>query len=1495
MNIVVSPKHLVEHEILSVISAMRKNSRWASSRLRSARDTALASNMGLRRTNVSDTGIGRNREDVDLMSGFEELKREMRDAEDILHVSLSTILAPFLALIRSSLSTGPITSAALMSLHAFFVSGLIRPSSPDVGPALAALSNTVANCKFEASDSAGDEAVLLRIISVIKEAICGNVGATLGDVEICEMLETVLTISCQMRASEVLRRSAELHMHALVRQAFTRLKVLDPDEEEGKLESSGGVSPVTEVKMSLEPIKSTPDSQIDEPASMMAAESDLVVAQASLEAQITSSHTCASYQVISNTLYYCGSHSVAIPPYGLPSIMELLRVLVNLLNPMDQQHTDSTRITSLRILITALEVAGSYIGKYPSLSAILFDHGCKYLFQLARSDHPTVLYLSLRVISTLFDTLRPHLKLQQELFLAFTIDRLALPNSPNMQPYSASLLKGGASPSSVGTPANSHTLDLLESDLNSQTPPAARPSVVPARGETRELMLEVLSSLASPPSFMVDLWSNYDSDLHCEDLFERLIAFLARGVYTSHTVAGVDREQQSSQLLCLDLLLAFINHMTVRGQGDASPLEQLQYNKSQKRLMLAGAARFNTKPKDGIKFFIENGLVQKDPNGNANPGNLANFLKKCPRLDKKLLGDYLSRQDNIDVLNAFIGQFDFKNKTIDEAVRDLLGAFRLPGESQQISRITETFAKCYFSSEPEGIKSEDAVYVLSYSVIMLNTDQHNPQIRKRMTLEEYRRNLKGVNADSDFDPDYLKAVYDSIVKREIVMPEEHTGQLGFDHAWNELLQRTRNAGTFIMCNTAIFDKQMFTMVWKPVISAIAFAFTTFDDDYVVQRAIAGFRQCATLAGIFRLPDVFDYIVQSLSRVTTLLSNSSYTSVPNHPVIEVEGKEITVSSLSVRFGNDIKAQLAAVVLFTIANGNGNAIRDGWVQIFEMFETLFLHSLLPTRMLQMEDFLGGVSMIPLQGNQPLLHRAARGDGGLLSALSSYLLTPYSSNSEPSTPEATESQVESTLCTIDCITACRLDELYSQIVDMDQTALIAALRALHAVADRRAADRLAALTAEGPEDAMLDVPLPYDPASVFLLEMMVSIACQTSQHAEEVWPVLFEHISALLSLADRYSMLLIERAVVGLLRLCLIVAEKPFLRDQLYVALDALGGLPPQVLNAVAEQVVAGLALVVQRYRHIISSQTEWALVFSLIRKTIYHPEASKLSFDLISELASDKPEGLITSDNIAGLIAVLDDFASAAGVAVEGQRRKDKRVVTIALEPIVERGLKAVELIAELKRFIPRLMEKASIAQNYAWRVYTLPLLGALGHQSSNASRDVRHAAISQLQRILLGPYVTTNDNDHTQVDEIFNRVVFPLLDELLKSDTLRRDPQGIPETRLRASALICKVFLHFEMRLSQSRSDIRVLWIQILDLLDRLMNIDKQDQLYEAVPESLKNVILVMNASEILVPPSEPDLRDERQKSMWAATQERIDRFLPGFLVEIIPPAEQHPN
>lgn len=101
-----------------------------------------------------------------------------------------------------------------------------------------------------------------------------------------------------------------------------------------------------------------------------------------------------------------------------------------------------------------------------------------------------------------------------------------------------------------------------------------------------------------------------------------------------------------------------------------------------------------------------------------------------------------------------------------------------------------------------------------------------------------------------------------------------------------------------------------------------------------------------------------------------------------------------------------------------------------------------------------------------------------------------------------------------------------------------------------------------------------------------------------------MVFEHISALLSSPARFSDLLIERAVVGLLKLCLVIAEKVShtfmlldfdvfdhleqqnkLRGELYVALDLLGGLPPPILNAVAEQLMEGVSAIVKGHPSII----------------------------------------------------------------------------------------------------------------------------------------------------------------------------------------------------------------------------------------------------------------------------------------------------------------------
>ena len=63
------------------------------------------------------------------------------------------------------------------------------------------------------------------------------------------------------------------------------------------------------------------------------------------------------------------------------------------------------------------------------------------------------------------------------------------------------------------------------------------------------------------------------------------------------------------------------------------------------------------------------------------------------------------------------------------------GGFRLPGEAWMIDRLMEKFAAHYVSCSPDAFKSADVAYVLAYSVIMLNTDAHNPQVKVKMSKQ----------------------------------------------------------------------------------------------------------------------------------------------------------------------------------------------------------------------------------------------------------------------------------------------------------------------------------------------------------------------------------------------------------------------------------------------------------------------------------------------------------------------------------------------------------------------------------------------------------------------------------------------------------------------------------------------------------------------------------------------------------------------------------------
>lgn len=73
---------------------------------------------------------------------------------------------------------------------------------------------------------------------------------------------------------------------------------------------------------------------------------------------------------------------------------------------------------------------------------------------------------------------------------------------------------------------------------------------------------------------------------------------------------------------------------------------------------------FNAKPKQGIAMLEKEGLIKPDDGPGTEEEKrlrgMAKFLRSSSRLDKRELGDWISRPDNLELLKAFIGLFDFK-------------------------------------------------------------------------------------------------------------------------------------------------------------------------------------------------------------------------------------------------------------------------------------------------------------------------------------------------------------------------------------------------------------------------------------------------------------------------------------------------------------------------------------------------------------------------------------------------------------------------------------------------------------------------------------------------------------------------------------------------------------------------------------------------------------------------------------------------------------------
>ncbi|XP_035676473.1 IQ motif and SEC7 domain-containing protein 1-like isoform X1 [Branchiostoma floridae] len=206
-----------------------------------------------------------------------------------------------------------------------------------------------------------------------------------------------------------------------------------------------------------------------------------------------------------------------------------------------------------------------------------------------------------------------------------------------------------------------------------------------------------------------------------------------------------------------------------------TPINDVQ----RKRQYRIGLNLFNKKPEKGIAYLVDKGFLQHTPQA------VAKFLLSRRGLSRQMIGEYLGncqKDFNRDVLDCVVDEMDFADLELDEALRKFQSQIRVQGEAQKVERLIEAFSQRYCICNPSVVHQfnhPDTIFILAFAIIMLNTDLHNPNIKRerKMKQENFVENLKGVDAGGDIPREILVGIYERISKTELKTGPDHVTQV----------------------------------------------------------------------------------------------------------------------------------------------------------------------------------------------------------------------------------------------------------------------------------------------------------------------------------------------------------------------------------------------------------------------------------------------------------------------------------------------------------------------------------------------------------------------------------------------------------------------------------------------------------------------------------------------------------------------------------------------
>ena len=178
-------------------------------------------------------------ENEPLIYGFIELKTILMNINKIGEIDSLTILQPFLLVISTSSTSGYITNLALIAINKFlFQLNILNNSSTDYILAVRQCMVSLTHCRFEGTDQMFDDAVLLKVLELIQKIFLSDFGHILTDSQVYDVLQTVLSLACNKKRTEILRRAAESTLSDIVTKLMHNVNTLDSTVDDTTLNNN---------------------------------------------------------------------------------------------------------------------------------------------------------------------------------------------------------------------------------------------------------------------------------------------------------------------------------------------------------------------------------------------------------------------------------------------------------------------------------------------------------------------------------------------------------------------------------------------------------------------------------------------------------------------------------------------------------------------------------------------------------------------------------------------------------------------------------------------------------------------------------------------------------------------------------------------------------------------------------------------------------------------------------------------------------------------------------------------------------------------------------------------------------------------------------------------------------------------------------------------------------------------------------------------------------